>query len=216
MKIGDRIKKYELVSRGTLLPRSFIVIRIDGKAFHTFTKNMDKPFDSKLIEAMIKTGERCAKEMQGFVLGYCQSDEFTFILSDLDSYESQIWFDREIQKIASISASMFTAYFNQKMNGTIAMFDSRVFNVPNEDVANVLIWRQRDWERNSIQMLARSKFSAKELHLKKHQDIHEMLHTVGINWVKLKPVLKNGTFITKNGKRIHRKLTYKSINNLLN
>lgn len=215
MKIGDRIKKYEISSRTILLPRSYVVIRIDGKAFHTFTKKMDKPFDSKLIEAMIKTGERCAKEIQGFKIGYCQSDEFTFVLSDLDSYDTELWFDRDVQKIASVSASMFTAFFNEEMGGTIAMFDSRVFNVPHEDVANVIIWRQRDWERNSIQMLARSYFSARELHNKKHADIHEMLFAKGKNWADLSTCLKNGTLITSENRRIQEKLDYDSINELL-
>lgn len=221
LTIGTRIKKYERASKYTLLPRGYIVIRIDGKAFHTYTRGMEKPYDEKLIEAMVSTGERCSKEMQGFKLGYHQSDEFTFILSDLDSYESEIWFDGEVQKLISISASMFTAYFNEKMNkynnaSKPAMFDARAFNVPVEDIPNVLIWRQRDWERNSIQMLARKYYSSKQLHMKKHSDIHEMLHEKNINWSDLPPFLKNGTLITKNGERICTKFDYNDINNLIN
>lgn len=212
--IGDRIKKYEEVSRGVLSPRSYVVIRVDGKAFHTFTKHCDKPFDLKLIEAMVATGEKCAKEMQGFKVGYHQSDEFTFILSDLDSYESELWFDREIQKLVSVSASMFTAYFNEIYGSKNAMFDSRAFNVPAEDVSNVLIWRMRDWERNSIQMLARAHYSAKELHNKKTADLHELLYEKGVNWAELSPQLKNGTLITKGGKRICEKMDYDQLNNL--
>lgn len=215
MNIGDRIKKYERASRLSLLPRSYVVIRVDGKAFHTFTRGCEKPFDRKLINAMVRAGERCAAEMQGFKIGYHQSDEFTFILSDLDSYESEMWFDREVQKLVSVTASMFGAYFNDEMGGTTAVFDARAFNVPAEDVPNTLIWRQRDWERNSIQMLARAHFSAKELHNKKHADIHEMLHQKAVNWAKLDDDLKNGTLITKRGERITAKFDYDFLNALL-
>jgi len=223
MTISDRIKRYELSSNGFLLLRGFIIIRVDGRAFHTFTRKFKKPFDNILIESMVSAGERCAKEMSGFRLGYHQSDEFTFAISDLESYESEMWFGGKIQKIASISASMFTAYFNEcleldlqeNMGSGVAMFDSRCFNVPVEDVANVFIWRQRDWERNSIQMFSRNFFSHKELMNKKTTDMHEMLHGIGENWANLEPKLKNGTFITKDGKRINEKLDYESINKLL-
>lgn len=215
MKIGDRIKKYEQASKTILLPRSYIVLRIDGKAFHTFTRGMKKPFDPVLIEAMVKAGERVAKEMQGFKLGYHQSDEFTFVLTDTDTYESEVWFDGEVQKLCSVTASMFGAYFNTTMGGTEAIFDCRAFNVPFDDVANVFVWRQRDWERNSIQMLARSFYSQKELHNKKHDQIHELLFDKGENWAKLPEVYKNGTFITKYGQRINSKLSYDEINVLL-
>lgn len=214
-KIGDRIKRYEFSSKAILLPRSYIVLRVDGKAFHTFTRKMQKPFDDKLIEAMVKAGERTSKEMQGFKLGYHQSDEFTFVLTDTDSYESQVWFDGEIQKLCSVTASMFGAYFNKEMGGTEAIFDCRAFNVPKEDVANVFIWRQRDWERNSLQMFARNFFSQKELHNKKKNDMHEMLFSKNENWSNLKEVYKNGTFILKDGLRINKKMNYEELNELL-
>ena len=91
MDLGTRIKKYEQCSDITLLPRGYIVIRVDGKSFHTFTKGMEKPFDQKFIDAMVNTGIRCSRKMQGFKMGYHQSDEFTFILSDMDSYETEMW-----------------------------------------------------------------------------------------------------------------------------
>jgi len=213
--IGNRIKRYESVTRQYLLPRSYIVLRVDGKAFHTFTKDMNKPFDDKLIEAMVRAGERVAAEMQGFKIGYHQSDEFTFILTDKDTYESQLWFDGNIQKLCSVTASLFGAYFNNEMGGTLAAFDCRAFNVPADDIANVIVWRQRDWERNSVQMLARTYFSQKELNHKRIEDIHEMLYTKNINWAMIKGVYKNGTIITKNNKRLHIKMTYSEINELL-
>ena len=211
MNIGDRIKKYEEQSRTILLPRSWAVIRLDGKAFHTFTKKMEKPFDHVLIEAMVKSGERVAKEMQGFKIGYHQSDEFSFLLTDTDTYETQMWFEGQVQKLCSVTASMFGAYFNKLMGGTEAVFDCRAFNVPREDAPNVFLWRQRDWERNSIQMYARTFFSHKSLHNKKHEEIHEMLHSVDKNWsTDLTDQEKNGTFITKSD-RLQQKMSYNDI-----
>lgn len=212
--IGDRMKRYEQVSNHVLLPRSPVIIRVDGKAFHTFTAKMERPFDTKLIESMVRAGEQCAKEMMNFKLGYHQSDEFTFFLLDTDEFETQAWFNNELQKLSSITASMFTAYFNKEMGGTSAVFDARGFNVPTEEIANVFIWRQRDWERNSVQMLSRFHFSHKELLNKKQSDMHEMLHDIGINWNDLAPILKNGTFVTKDGARVHEKLSYDQINML--
>jgi tRNA(His) 5'-end guanylyltransferase len=148
--ISDRIKRYEMASKTILLPRSYIILRVDGRAFHTFTRGMDKPFDHKLSEAMLTAGEKVAKEIDGFRLGYHQSDEFSFAMTDTQDYESQYWFGGEVQKLCSITASLFTAHFNKAMAGTVAAFDCRAFNVPVDDVANVFIWRQRDWERNSL------------------------------------------------------------------
>lgn len=213
--LGDRVKKYESVSKTTLLPRGYIVLRIDGKAFHTFTRGMKKPFDDKLIEAMVNAGQKVAKEMMGFKLGYHQSDEVTFVLTDTDSFDSQYWFEGEVQKLCSVTASMFGAYFNKEMGGTEAVFDCRAFNVPKDDVANVFIWRQRDWERNSLQMFSRSFFSQKELHNKKRADMHEMLFSKKKNWADLGEIYKNGTFFTKDGTRYFEKFTYEEVNNLI-
>ena len=213
--IGDRIKKYERVSKTTLLPKSFVVLRVDGRAFHTFTRGMAKPFDYNIMGAMVMAGEKVANEMSGFKLGYHQSDEFSFAISDTDSYETEMWFDGEVQKLCSITASLFTLHFNDIMGGTFAAFDCCAFNVPSDDVANVFVWRQRDWERNSLQMFARSVFSQKQLHCKNNQEIHEMLHEKGLNWCDLADDSKNGTFITKDGARISEKLNYDAINSLL-
>jgi len=212
--LGDRIKRYEHVSRQSLIPNSYIILRVDGKAFHTFTKGMDRPFDDKLTKAMIRAGEKVSKEMSGFKLGYHQSDEFTFMLTDTDSYDTQVWFDGEIQKLCSVTASLFGAHFNKEMGGTICAFDCRAFNVPKEDVANVFIWRQKDWERNSLNMLASSFFSHKELQGKSCEQRHDMLHSIGENWADLPDVYKNGTFISMHG-RMSKKMDYDGLNEFI-
>ena len=213
--LGDRIKRYESITNNRLTSRVPVILRIDGKAFHSFTRNMDKPFDKKLIESMVRAGEKTAKNMMGFVLGYHQSDEFTFYINNTQSLESQSWFNNEILKLTSITASMFTAYFNNEMGGTEAIFDCRVFSVPFEDVPNVFIWRQQDWERNSIQMLARHYFSHKQCDRKNKSDMMGMLHSIGVNWCDLEPVFKNGTFVTKSGNRFHRRIDYSNLFDLI-
>lgn len=208
--IGDRIKRYEAVSDYSFSPRHPLFIRVDGKAFHTFTRHCDKPFDQNLVDGMVFAGGWTALEMQGFKLGYVQSDECTFMLTDFDSHQTQGWFDYKLNKLVSLSAAMFSVAFNQHYGSADAVFDSRAFIVPRDDAPNVFVWRQRDWERNSVQMLTRSLYSHKECNEKKIPEMHEMLHDKGVNWVDLSPQLRNGTFFTKD-QVIHEKLTYDEI-----
>ena len=216
MSIRDRMKEYEDVSNHYLLSRTPVFIRVDGRAFHSFTKGMEKPFDLNLINAMLLAGQETAKEMMGFKLGYHQSDEFTFMMLDTDSLETQPWFGNNMSKIISITTSIFTSAFNSMfLFNKKAQFDCRAFNVPLDDAPNVFIWRQHDWERNSLQMLARSKFSHKQLEGKNSGDIHNMLHEIGLNWADLPNVLKNGSFLTKEGNLISNKLDYSAINDLI-
>lgn len=163
-----------------------------------------------MITAMKKT----AKEMMNFKLAYHQSDEVSFLLLDTEEITSEPWFNNEVQKLASITASTFGAYFNESMGGTTAIFDARCFTLPLEEIPNVFIWRQRDWERNSLQMLSRSVYSSQELHGKKSQDMHEMLHAKGENWAKLEPVYKNGSFLLKDMTLLHERLNYEQIRTL--
>lgn len=210
--IGDRIKKYENAYNHSLTPRSPLFIRVYGRAFHTYCRGMKKPFDDELINAMITAAKKTAKEMQGFKLAYVQSDECTFMLTDFDTHDTQGWFDYEVNKIVSITASAFTAYFNQFMGvDKLAMFDARAFIVPVDDAPNVFVWRQQDWERNSVQMVARSLYSQKELQHKSIGDLHELLFKKGVNWAKLEDVYKNGTFIHYIQGEIHEKWSYNDI-----
>jgi len=199
MTLGDRIKGYEKVFSQRALKRTPLMIRVDGKAFHTFTRDLEKPFDKGLMEAMIKSAQYTAEKMQGFKVAYIQSDEVTFVLTDYDTLETEGWFNYKINKVVSISAAMMSASFNVfYATNKLALFDSRAFNVPKEDVLNALLWRAKDWHRNSIQMFARAFFSHKELHKKSLDDIHEMLHSIGKNWTTdLLPIERNGTFLIK-------------------
>lgn len=199
MKLADRIKKYERTFSHLALKRMPLIIRVDGRAFHTFTKGLKKPFDTELMEAMVSAAIHTAKDMQGFKAGYIQSDEVTFLLTDYDTFETEGWFDYKLPKVISISAALMSVAFNYyylTRQNILPVFDSRAFTVPKEEVCNVFVWRAKDWERNSLQMYSRAFFSQKELHKKKREDMHEMLHDIGKNWTKdLSDRERNGTFI---------------------
>ncbi len=199
MSLGDRMKlNYEHRSRICLTRRIPVILRVDGKAFHTLTrKYCEKPFDEKFNAAMFKTAGKLVKNIQGAKCAYVQSDEISILLTDFDKLNTDAWFNYNIQKMASVSASMATLKFTLEFKH-IGYFDSRSFNVPKEDVCNYFVWRQQDWERNSLQMLSSKYYSHKELHGKNKQAKHEMLHKKGVNWATdLDDKWKNGIFIAK-------------------
>lgn len=234
--LGERMKKfYEKPAQTKLIRRMPVAIRIDGKAFHTFTRGFQKPFDNILIKAMQKTTKYLCENIQGCVFGFTQSDEITLILIDYKKLDSSAWFDYEVQKMCSISASMATMAFNKyfsemvmqlegdvaqeyEINGDTewviemekylksyrrscekgAMFDSRCFNIPKEEVTNLVYWRQLDATRNSIQMVGQANFSHKKLQGKSCEEIKEMLIAEkGISWEDLYPMYQYGSCCIK-------------------
>lgn len=234
-ELGKRIKEnYENIPKTRLMRRTPVAIRIDGKAFHTFVRGFQKPFDEVLIKSMQETTKYLCENIQGCILGYTQSDEITLILIDYQRLTSSAWFDYEVQKMCSISASMATMAFNkifaknvmeydfewkcslvpqsveiqkkhcnymEVLNKAVekgAMFDARCFNVPKEEVTNLIYWRQLDATRNSIQMVGQANFSHKELQNKSCNDIQDMLMTQkNINWNDFPIYQKRGTCVIK-------------------
>ena len=197
MSLGDRIKRYEATTRYLATQRMPLIVRVDGRAFHTFTKKMVRPFDKRLMNSMVNAAVDVADDMQGFKAAYVQSDEVTFCITDYDNLETQGWFGYNLSKIISISAAMMSVNLIKQL-GTdeLPVFDSRAFCVPIDDVINTFLWRAKDWERNSIQMYARAFFSHKELIGKNRLEIHEMLYGRGKNWTTdLTLHEKNGAFI---------------------
>lgn len=214
--LGNRMKEnYENRSKTYLTRRTPVIIRLDGKAFHTFTRGFTRPFDANLSDAMIETMQHLCENIQGCVLGYTQSDEITLVLVDYKNLNSEAWFDYNVQKLCSIAASMATLAFNRsfsqileqhKMLGNTleyqakklalekgAMFDARCFNIPKEEVANCLIWRQQDATRNSIQMVAQANFSHKKLQGLNTNQLQELLFAEkGINWNDFDTHFKRG------------------------
>jgi tRNA(His) 5'-end guanylyltransferase len=202
--LGDRIKdKFENVTRFCLPQRTYGIVRIDGKAFHTFTRGLERPYCKELADAMDMAAKALAQSIMGCKLAYGQSDEYSFMFTDLDKDESEMWFAGNVQKIASVSASIFTAHFNTSWNWyndgrSQALFDARVFVIPSrEEVVNYFIWRQLDATRNSLNMLASCHFSHKQLQGKKSEDKHDMLHNVGVNWNDMPIPFKRGRVIRR-------------------
>ena len=125
--LGTRMKEfYEGVPKTRLMRRTPVAIRIDGKAFHTFTRGFKRPFDEVLIKSMQETTKYLCEHIQGSVLGYAQSDEITLILVDYKYLDSSAWFDYEIQKLCSISASMATMAFNRFFAEEVHDFRNRM------------------------------------------------------------------------------------------
>jgi len=118
--LGNRMKKYEYVTRTHLSPRTPVIIRVDGKAFHTFTRGFERPFDASLISAMQHTMKSLCENIQGCVMGYTQSDEISLVLVDYKKFDSASWFDYNIQKCVSVSASMATLAFNSAFRQVVA------------------------------------------------------------------------------------------------
>ncbi len=195
--LGDRMKvNYEKRFEYKLLRRIPVIIRLDGRSFHTLTNKCEKPFDLFLSQCMGNTAKYLCEEIQGAKCAYTQSDEISILLTDYDLITTQAWFDYDLQKVVSISASLASVYFS-KLFEADAQFDSRAFNLPVDEVANYFIWRQKDWIRNSVAMLAQSHFSANQLLNKEQSDMHEMLHQKDINWAELLDRFKNGVFVFK-------------------
>ncbi len=237
--LGDRMKTYKNVTRTYLTRRTPVIIRLDGCHFHTFTRGMDKPYDEVLCKSMQDTMRYLCENIQNCVLGYTQSDEITLVLCDYKKLTTAAWFDDNIQKMCSVSASLATLAFNRifaentqdaifnccydpntdnigaevllehqddyeryikymstKINQ--ATFDSRVFNIPKEEVCNCLIWRQQDATRNSIQGLGQKHFSHRQLEGKNCNQIQDMLMLEkGINWNDVSTKFKRGSCCIK-------------------
>jgi len=198
--LGDRMKSnYENRYRIKLSRRTPVIIRLDGKSFHRLTKKYDRPFDARFQEVMQNTALNLCLKIQGAKCSYTQSDEISILLTDFDKLTTDAWFDYNLQKIVSISAAEASAYFSKNLEGSkIAVFDSRAFNIPKEEVCNYFIWRQQDWIRNSVSMLAQSYYSHKELHKKNLSDMHEMIFKKRDNWANLDAKWKNGVLLLKN------------------
>ena len=234
--LGDRMKNnYENVNRFYLTRRMPVIIRVDMRAGHTFTKGMKKPFDDIFVKTMQDTMKYLCENIQGCVLGYTQSDEISLVLVDYAELTTDAWFGNNLQKMCSVSASMATLAFNKFFSHNVedlesdlaqehetdsmtewvktmlsyyqiyrialkkgAMFDSRVFTIPKEEVCNYFIWRQQDSTRNSIQSVGQANFSQKELHGKSCSDIQDMLMTQkSINWNDYATTLKRGSCCIK-------------------
>jgi tRNA(His) 5'-end guanylyltransferase len=205
---------YEDRDRHYLMRRTPVIVRVDGRAFHSWTRGLERPFDQRIIDTMVSASRAVAEDMQGCKAVYVQSDEASFLLTDFDKLTTEAWFNYNQSKVESISAALMTAWFNLWWpwptgigRDTPAIFDARAFNVPLAEVSNYFLWRMKDWERNSVSMYCQAHFSHKQLHGKQRSDQHELLHSIGKNWATdLSPQIRNGTLLVRGleGKYEHR------------
>lgn len=227
--LGNRMKEYESRNQYYLQKRTPVAIRVDMRAGHTFTKGFDRPFDKVFMDSMQATAFYMCQNIQNAKLSFVQSDEITVILTDYDTLTTAAWFEYRTDKLCSIAASMATLAFNNFFATNVrlwestldqkepsedervlsrtyrcamnkgAMFDARCFNIPKEEVCNLIYWRQLDATHNSIQMVGQANFSHKELQNKTCNDIQDMLMTQkGINWNDMPVECKRGVACIKN------------------
>lgn len=219
--LGDRMKGYENAYRIYLPRRLPVIVRVDGRAFHTLTKCFKRPFDSLFHNVMVQTAIALCKEISGAKIAYTQSDEISVLITNNDTIDTQPWFGNNLQKLVSLAASIATLSFNNALyvnNKSIrfadtvdykylndiynnawshATFDARAFVLPEDEVCNYFIWRQQDATRNSIQAAAQALYSHKELHGKSCDDLQEMIFQKGINWNDYEVWQKRGSCIYK-------------------
>ena len=204
--LGDRMKGYEACYDIRMTRRIPIILRVDGRSFHTWTRRncTGRPFDGKFIEAMDHAARTLCSEISGAVAGFVQSDEISLVLRNDQSEKSDAWFGNRMQKLCSISASVCSVAFNSRMaeltdgEAPPAYFDSRVMYMPDkEEVFNCILWRQRDCIRNSVSGLAQAHFPPKELDRMNSNDKLKMLAGKGVDWEMLPMDEKYGAMVRR-------------------
>lgn len=219
---GDRMKSYEAIETERKLdPRLPIYVRIDGRAFSTFTRNMIRPFDPKMIVLMQNvTRDLVAKNHA--LIGYHQSDEISLIFEYLNE-ETTPLFGGRIMKICSVLASLAASSFQYHLENIefgysndaekLPHFDCRVINLPSrEEAANMLLWRAMDAKKNAISMVAQHYFSHKELQHKDQSDMKIMLESKGIDLNRYPSYFMYGSFFKR--KNVRRELTLDELNKI--
>lgn len=216
--LGDRMKWYEKRYTPSLMPLVPVIARIDGRAFHTFTRGLPRPYDERLSKLFVETTKHLVSETNA-CCGYTQSDEISLVWYT-NSPESEIFFGGKLSKMLSVVCSLATGYFNQQLSrfipersNTLAIFDNRVFEVPSlTEAANYFVWREQDATRNSVSMAARSVYSHNECHSKNSSELQEMLFQKGINWNDHPRFFKRGTYVRR--REVQRAFTPDELANL--
>ncbi len=202
--LSDRCKWFEKnFSPEVMIPELPVILRLDGCNFGQFTKGLKKPFDERLTQLMVDLTKFLVKETNA-IIGYTQSDEITLILYSANM-DSAVYNDGKKQKILSKLTGKAVSFFNDRRkellpdHNKLANFDCRIFQVPNLHWAcNQLLFRENDATKNSISMLAQSKFPHKELQgLNGNQMQDKLMVEKGINWNDLDMAFKRGTYVKR-------------------
>lgn len=201
-RLGDRMKSYEQTTRAVLPRRTYTLIRVDGRSFHTYLSGAVKPYDFGFMAEMDEVAMALCKEISGAEFAFVQSDEISVLVTDFATNNTQPWFGGVVQKMASISAARASVTLSRiRSDEQPALFDSRVFTIPDpSEVAAYFIWRQRDCVKNSIAMAAQSFFTHQELHGVNTEQMQELLWSkAGVNWTDYPAGAKRGRVIVKTG-----------------
>lgn len=203
-KLGDWCKWLEVnFSPDVMIPTLPVIIRLDGNNFHKWTKGLQRPFDEGLVDLMVATTKFLVEETNA-VVGYTQSDEITLILYS-DSRKKSIYHEGKKQKILSKLTGKCVSFFNEERkkylpeHDKIANFDARIYQVPTlGDACAQILWRENDATKNSIQMLAQSFFTQKQLDkLNGNQMQDKMMLEKGVNWNNIPVKYKRGSYVKR-------------------
>lgn len=188
-------------------PGTYAIVRVDGRAFSRISNKLDKPYSTHFMDWMDAAAIQLCYEMQGAVFAYVQSDEISVIMSDMNGERRGRWFDWNVNKLVSVSASIASGTFNlgfqHDLNGTLwedrrpASFDSRVIPVKSRlDAIQYFMWRQRNAYTNAISMVADRICGSAALNGKNLNDRIDMLFQQGIMVNDLPLGLRQGRVIT--------------------
>ena len=188
--LGDRMKSYEMVHTQTsLVPGIPVYVRIDGRAFHTFTRGLQKPFDPDFAWTMKEVTKHLHDKTNAFI-SYVQSDEISLCYLE----PSKMPFETRLFKLESVLAGMASAAFcvygsktklKDRIEKMIPHFDCRVCQMPLKEIPNMLLFRERDCLKNAITLVALEHFSNKQIHKKNSDEKIEMLlKEAGVDFAK--------------------------------
>jgi tRNA(His) 5'-end guanylyltransferase len=207
--MGDRMKMFEATATSMRAhPELPLCVRLDGRAFSTYTRGLDRPFDRRMITAMVETATHLTRAFKPCI-AYTQSDEISLVFAP----RGEFVFGGKLHKINSVFAGVASVVFYQAILPHLPLghkgypaFDCRTWSVPSGvEAANVVLWRWFDAKKNSISALAQAHFSHKVLHGKHEGDQLAMLEEKGIHWSDLPEDEKWGTFLRR--KVVERLLT---------
>ena len=226
--LGDRMKSYEFETRNFLQKKTPVIIRVDGKAFHTYTKPFktdSDPYNCDIFDSMYCAMQQTHKAIQGCVVSYMQSDECSFLVLDTKAPETQAYFGYELPKIVSIVASTFTVNFYSTIQKFIAkknynvdrlpIFDARAFNIPFEDMSNYFVWRIKDAERNAIQNVARYVLGHKKIQGVPNVTVKQMLTEVGVDFDSLPLGFQRGVIYNGEANTLLKTSTFKEVEEII-
>lgn len=199
MNLNEKFKDKEREFRSKIPSNTIVGLRLDGKAFHNFTKQYARPYDEKFMNAMDNTAMTIINDLiMGAMFGYVQSDEITIFFTDKWSNKSEFVFDGKIEKILSTSASTATgAYLKSSPDCEgIPVFDARVFTFSNlDEVQEYMDWRRLDARKNAVTMAASMIKSHKQLMNMPTSQRMQILE--GTEYEKLPETFFNGRLIVK-------------------